>query len=80
MQIYMKIAMVLVGVSFVRVAADMMPVVKHLKIAVATSPGTRAAVTLVKQVAANRGLIIELFDSVEEALSCLRQHQGASKT
>jgi hypothetical protein len=54
--------------------------VKHLKIAVATSPDTHVALTLVKQVAANRGLIIELFNSVEEALSYLRQHQGSGKT
>ena len=52
---------------------------KHLKIAVATSSGTRAAITLVKQVAANRGLIINLFDSVEEALGYLRQHQESHK-
>ncbi|MEJ2176452.1 MAG: hypothetical protein P8Y12_00545 [Gammaproteobacteria bacterium] len=54
--------------------------VRHLKIAVATSPGTHAAVTLVKQIAASRGLIIELFNSVEEALNFLRRHQGSSET
>lgn len=53
---------------------------RHLKIAVATSPGTHAAVTLVKQIAASRGLIIELFNSVEEALNFLRRHQGSSET
>lgn len=53
---------------------------KHLKIAVAISPGTHAAITLIKQIAANRGLIIELYNSVEEALNFLRRHQRSSKT
>lgn len=46
---------------------------KRLKIAVAVSPDTRPAISLIRQVAANRGVIIELFDSVESAISSLKE-------
>ena len=45
---------------------------KQLKIAVAVSPSTRPAISLIKQVAANRGLVFELFDSVESAIASLK--------
>lgn len=46
---------------------------KRLKIAVAVSPSTRPAISLIKQVAANRGVIIEIFDSIESAISSLKE-------
>ncbi|MGI9315906.1 MAG: hypothetical protein ACR2QW_01125 [bacterium] len=51
---------------------------RHMRFAVATSPATRPAATLVKQVAANRGLILQLFDSVETAIESLLQPWNGS--